>query len=378
MSTISEIFNAYININILLILVFGFWYIARMLLKPMGMAHAYTTQLRLLNGVFLAVVISPVFILFFSLLSKYSVVSPEFTLNLSDIIVAQYLNGNFNMKPDTLEEYLSLRSQLSANFLGMGSYLGIFILGLIISGAVLVLARFALSVYALKRIINQSQVWRKTGNLHLLISDTISVPFSTRTFRERFIIIPSNMLTNIKDLRMVVSHEFQHMRQLDLEWEIFMELLRPVFFWNPIYYLWKRQLEQLRELSCDKRVLARKRYDTKEYCACLLQVCQNSLSKSHLLFTAIPKVALIKTDRALFSRNSASLLRQRVNSLLDGNIKPYPKLVFLGIIIPLLAIVVVSTLAIQQPDDWSQDRIMLSTIINLDRLAEHNSMETNF
>ncbi len=176
---------------------------------------------------------------------------------------------------------------------------------------------------------------------------------------------------------MAIGHEFQHMRQFDLEWEIALELLRPVFFWNPAYYLWKRQVEQLRELSCDQRVLVRKRYDPKIYCDCLLHVCQNSLVKGPLFSVALPKVALIQMDRALFGRNSALFLRQRVNSLLDGNAEKYPKSVFVGLMIPLLAIVAFSTLALQKPDDWSQDRIMLSTIINLERLAERNSSAAN-
>jgi hypothetical protein len=46
--------------------------------------------------------------------------------------------------------------------------------------------------------------------------------------------------------------------------------------------------------------------------------------------------------------------------------------------IPLLAIVAFTTLALQKPDDWSQDRIMLSTIINLERLAERNDSAIRF
>ena len=50
---------------------------------------------------------------------------------------------------------------------------------------------------------------------------------------------------------------------------------------------------------------------------------------------------------------------------------------FLGLMTPLIAIVILSTLAIQKPNDWSQDRIMLSTIINLERLANHNNLALN-
>ena len=35
---------------------------------------------------------------------------------------------------------------------------------------------------------------------------------------------------------------------------------------------------------------------------------------------------------------------------------------------PLVALLVFGTVAIQRPGDWSQDRLMLSTIVNLERL----------
>ncbi len=128
MTTINAVFDAYLIVNILLVLVFGLWCVARMSLKPLGMVHAYTTQLRLLNGVFLAVTLSPVFVLLFGYLSEIGIVAPKFSVNLSDIVVAQYLQGNFDMKPAALEEYLGLRSRLTSDLLGPSSYSGMFVM----------------------------------------------------------------------------------------------------------------------------------------------------------------------------------------------------------------------------------------------------------
>ncbi len=378
MITIDAIFDAYINANILLTLVFGFWLCARLLLRSAGLLHAYTIQLRLLNGVFLAIIVSPAFLLIFNLLSDYGGGASGFSINFSDMVVAQYLQGNFDMKPAQLEEFLGLRGRFTNELLGLSSSLGIIVMGFIAAGVIIFATRFALSVCGLCKIIDQSHVWRRFGNLRLLLSDTITVPFSTRSLTKRYVVIPSSMLTNSHDLRIALDHEFQHMRQFDLEWEIALEILRPLFFWNPVYYLWKRQVEQLRELSCDQRVLARKGYDAKEYCSVLLHVCQNSLEKGRLLSVTLPKVALIQMDRSLFGRNSALFLRQRIDSLLEGNKKANPRSAYLALMIPLLAFVALSTVAIQKPDDWSQDRIMLSTIINLERLAVHNGSGQSF
>jgi hypothetical protein len=44
--------------------------------------------------------------------------------------------------------------------------------------------------------------------------------------------------------------------------------------------------------------------------------------------------------------------------------------------IPLLVAVTFATIAIQSPGDWSHDRLMLSTVVNLDRLDEINRLST--
>ncbi|MFC6585134.1 hypothetical protein [Sulfitobacter aestuariivivens] len=44
--------------------------------------------------------------------------------------------------------------------------------------------------------------------------------------------------------------------------------------------------------------------------------------------------------------------------------------------IPLLSAIVLMTVAIQSPGDWSHDRLMLSTVVNLDRMDEINRLST--
>jgi hypothetical protein len=39
----------------------------------------------------------------------------------------------------------------------------------------------------------------------------------------------------------------------------------------------------------------------------------------------------------------------------------------------LVGSVLITAMLIQRPSDWSQDRLMLSTIVNLERLATRNS-----
>ncbi|MCP4319306.1 MAG: M56 family metallopeptidase [Hyphomicrobiales bacterium] len=372
----SAVLDAYLNFNILLAFVFGLWIVARFALDRMGMKHAYVTQLRLLNGLFLAVALSPVFVLCYGLIFKTGVVSPDFSMTISDIIVAQYLQGRFEMNPSQLEAVLGFRNSMTSDLINFDSQLGIIVSAFLISGMAFFTTRLAISFHRLHKIIDSSFAWRRFGNLHLLLSDTTRVPFSTRTLRRRYVVIPSNMLAESEDLKIALGHELQHLRQSDIEWEIALEFLKPIFFWNPVYYIWKRQVEQLRELSCDQQVIARNHYDVEAYCRCLLRVCQNSLRRDHLFSVSLPKVALFKPDRSMFGRTPAILLRDRLVSLCEGSVERNRKSALVCFMVPLIAMVGVATIAIQKPNDWSQDRIMLSTIINLDRLAMRNSLAT--
>ena len=58
---------------------------------------------------------------------------------------------------------------------------------------------------------------------------------------------------------MAIAHELQHMRQTDVGWEIGLKTLRLMFFWNPVFHVWKRAVDRLRELACDQQLLAHDR-----------------------------------------------------------------------------------------------------------------------
>ncbi|WP_136659932.1 M56 family metallopeptidase [Nitratireductor sp. XY-223] len=374
MIPISAVLDAYLNINILMAFAFGLWLLARLCLNRAGMKHAYVTQLKLLNGLFLAVCASPVLVACFALFARAGVLSPDFSMTLSDIILAQYLQGRFEMNASQLEVYLVMRNSLTSDLVNINSQIGIVISAVLAGGFLLFAARLLLSMIQLRRIIRNSFTWRRFGNVHLLLSDTARVPFSTRTLRRRFVVIPSSMLGDGEDVKIALCHEFQHIRQYDIEWELALEFLKPLFFWNPVFYLWKRQIEYLRELSCDQRVLARKHYDIEAYCECLLRVCQNSLRRDRLFSISVPGVALVKSDSSLFGNSPAAILRRRLVSLFEGGATRNRNSALVSLLVPLVAMVALATVAIQKPNDWSQDRIMLSTIVNLDRLAMRNSL----
>ncbi len=363
--------NAYIDANIVLVFAFLIWMPVRLAMSRLGFRHSYVAQLKLMNWIFaamaaggLAVVIHPIL-----MRSGLTVTAP---FNFSDFAVAQYLDGRLGMKPSEFERMLTLRETAIRDFLSFASTTSLVIWGALIGGAMYFAGRLAVSALRLRATLKASFEWRRFGRVQLLLSDHVKVPFSTRGLRRRYVVIPSGMLANASDLKIVIGHELQHFRQGDIEWEFLLECLRPLFFWNPVFLIWKGQVERLRELACDQQLLATQRFDLRAYCDCLMRVCHDSLRHRGGGVVALPSVPLVQTQWRLLGPSSAAFLRQRFVSLMDTTGRRVPGFNAPLAALPIAVLVVAAALAIQKPGDWSQDRLMLSAIVNLERLNALN------
>lgn len=365
----STLLDAYVDVNLLLVFVCGLWFAFSGVLGLFGQDRAVTARLRMLRAVFLAVMAGPVLAALAVMIGRDGQLQPVQQVNLADFVVAQYLQGRFAMNASQLERLLSLRASLAeAAFSPVGQA----VLAVIGLGAALCFARLGRSIRALRRVLAESHRWRRIGRIDLRLSDTVAVPFSTRGFRTRIVVLPSSMLGRAGDLRIALGHEFQHLRQGDIEWEFALGFVRPLFWWNPAFHVWKHQVEELRELACDRQVLARRRYELAAYCDCLLRVCHDGLRRRRLLAAEAPIVALLRTENRVFGGRAATLLRRRMLSVIEGRSERHPRLAFAVLAAPALALTLTAAAAIRKPGDWSQDRIMLATIVNLERLKAVN------
>ncbi|MCV6591723.1 MAG: M56 family metallopeptidase [Silicimonas sp.] len=366
----EALLDAFLNANILICIAYLFWLGLRSMMPALGLKHAYSAQLRLLNTVFLMVVAAPLIAFGFSMLQR-SGLTPGVSVNLSDAVVAYYLNGGFEMKASEFQGLMLARDTFLLN---LTSGAGLIAQGVILAflvGFVIGMVRLVCSMVCLYRIVRQSYGWRSFGRLRLRLSDKTLVPFSTRGLWHYYVVIPSDMLANPHELKVSLAHEFQHIRQGDLEWEILLEALKPFFFLNPAYHAWKHRVEDLRELTCDSQVLASGRIGLRAYCDTLLSVGEKTLRRDRAFVIAVPKVTLVTADRSTGRSGKPSFLERRITSVLDAR-RPARKLAFVLLAAPLMAAMVLTTIAIQRPGDWSHDRLMLSTVVNLERLDEIN------
>lgn len=371
----DAVLDAFINANILFLVAFALWRVARFALDHAGLKHAYATQLKLLNTVFLAIVFSPFIILGLGALQS-SGVGQGVNVNLSDMVVSYYLNGGFEMKATEFERLIMMRDTFTSDLMNAAGWVALAAIAAFFVGLVIGSVRLIFSMFCLRKIVVGSYAWRSFGRLRIRLSDRTLVPFSTRGLRNYYVVIPSHMLGNADELKVSLAHEFQHLRQGDIEWEILLEALKPFFFLNPAYHAWKRQVEDLRELSCDQQVLTSGRVGIKAYCDTLLSVCQQTLRRDRTFVVAVPKVTLVTADRSALRDGKMSFLEQRITTLFDARALRHPRLVYGAIVLPLMAIIMLTAVAIQSPGDWSHDRLMLSTVVNLERLDEINRLST--
>lgn len=369
----DAVLNAYINANIMLIFAFALWSLARYITQKVKIQLPYILQLRLLNGIFLAIALSPFAIAALTASIHFGLLSPEFSMRVSDFAVAQYLNGSIEMKAVEFERILGMRNEVTQNILNLETPVGIFTATLFSIGFIALLSRSIINTFKLRAILHSSYAWRRFGNLKIMLTDETFIPFSTRSLKTRYVVIPSGMLAENNDLKMALAHEFQHIRQGDVEWAFVLEALRPFFFWNPVFYFWKRQVQHLRELACDQQLVSDRKFDAKAYCECLLKVCKNSIRKDDSYSIALPSVPFVQVDRTPFSMNAATALKQRIVAIAEPAATPVSHKAFACMLIPAMALVILASLTIQSPSDWSQDRLMLSTIVNLERLEVRNN-----
>ncbi len=363
--------DAFLTANILFVVAFALWCLARAALSQLGLRHAHGTYLRVLNSIFLVIVLSPFLMLGLGHLQGAGF-ARGVDVNLSDMVVSYYLDGRFEMRATEFERLLLLRDSFTADIMHARGWLAQSVIAAFLAGLGVGLLRLAHSINCLRRIVAGSYHWRRFGKLRIRLSDRCSVPFSTRGLRYYYVVLPSHMLGQPDELKVSLAHELQHLRQGDVTWELLLETLKPLFFLNPAYHAWKRQVEHLRELSCDSEVLKRGRVGMRIYCETLLSVCQQSLSRNRMFQVATPKVTLVAADRG----GQMSSLEQRITTLLEAGSFRCPKLVYGAIVVPVLAMTILTAIAIQRPGDWSQDRLMLSTVVNLERLEEINRLST--
>ena len=141
-------------------------------------------------------------------------------------------------------------------------------------------------------------VAKKTGKLpkiSLFFLPNIPTPMGAGIFR-RYILLPQREYSE-KELYYILLHESTHFFNRDILIKLMISVFCCIFWWNPVAYLLKADLEQTLEMKCDASVA---RYlDTQGKAAYLRTIVEVIKQSSMKRSTPYTSTALFQTGRML-------------------------------------------------------------------------------
>lgn len=363
MIAVKPVLDTYLELNIVLILSVVLWFAARCVLSQTSLRLSFSDQFRVLRALVLCLLLSPV--LAFGVTYLFELLWPGQPMAIGDVAVAAYLRGEIALPATQFETLLNTRQRWVETILDGSSVAALGVLVALAGVAASLTLRVVWAALRIRQTVQQSFLWKRSTKVDVRLSDHIMVPFAVRGLRRRHVILPSHLLNNRQELRFAIAHEFQHVRSGDVEWELMLEFLRPLFFWNPAYHVLRYQFERLRELGCDQTIVDRRRLDTVDYANCLLDYCARTVSRER---PQVLNVALVNGNKA------KRVLRQRVLALAEGTSGRHPLPAMVVCFSLIFAVVLAwGSASLRQTDGWTHDRLMLSTVVNLERLERRNS-----
>ena len=161
----------------------------------------------------------------------------------------------------------------------------------------------------LQRICEQLNYHRR---ILLVKSSEVDSPMCIG-FRTSYIILPETEFSE-KELEYIFIHEITHLKYHDLYYMMAANLLNCIFWWNPLTYVVKTELNYALEVRCDIRVTSD--YIVEEcttYLQTILKVLKNKNRKKKSFFGSTTGFASCGYNRAMEERFRAVLTQEPVN-----------------------------------------------------------------
>ena len=91
-------------------------------------------------------------------------------------------------------------------------------------------------------------------NIKVVSSSTIEIPQVFGIIKAHIFLPQTDVFTD-EELKMIISHEYWHIKGGDPLIKIFYLLVSAVFWWNPIVHIFRKKLKVLLEFRCDRNVV---------------------------------------------------------------------------------------------------------------------------
>jgi beta-lactamase regulating signal transducer with metallopeptidase domain len=294
------------------------------------------------------------------------------SVNATDVIVSQVLKGNIGISAIEMNNLFQIKARVMEQLTTGRSFEAQLVIAAFLSAFILRSGYIGLNLWRVRRSIRQGRVLHRSRRMKLIMSPNISVPFSTRGLWFYYIVVPQSFNGDQMAMQMSLGHEMQHIRQGDVDAEVTMSLLSPLVVLNPGFWFLSSRLRKLGELACDRAYLARSGFDAHGYSLRLLTIARQSLTnRTQPTAMGVPLVG-----RSIPFMGRRSILKERILEIAYDQEDPKRETIWFAFALSALmaAGVLFGASALAEPPEWSHERIMLSTVANLDRLNELNTL----
>ncbi|MBV9718944.1 MAG: M56 family metallopeptidase [Candidatus Eremiobacteraeota bacterium] len=176
-----------------------------------------------------------------------------------------------------------------------------------IAGALVALARLAISFTRITRIRHAATEIFRIDGVPVLASSDLAIPIATGIFAPA-IVVPKELLQILApgDLRCTLEHELAHVRRADVASNAIQRILEALFFWNPWVHTIGRRLIDEREAACDDCAV-RRLGESEAYARALAEIgCRVGKNAAPLLTPSVVRSrhALVMRIERLMSDRS--------------------------------------------------------------------------
>ncbi len=151
---------------------------------------------------------------------------------------------------------------------GLGIHIYQVLLSIWIIGAIILLTRYFIQYFKLMRSLGKLSVVDngKTAEIlervvkgnskkpDIIKTSAINIPCCIGVFRKR-IILPDKKLTD-EEMYYILLHEYTHLQNNDVLTKMLINIICALYWWNPIVYLLRKDINQSIEIRCDGIVVS--------------------------------------------------------------------------------------------------------------------------
>jgi TonB family protein len=156
---------------------------------------------------------------------------------------------------------------------------------------------------------NKRLLHRQKKPVQIVLSDMASVPFTFGWIQKR-IVLPTYLKVNEKKMNMALHHELVHIQNHDYLIHTTIQIIRSLFFFHPLVHKFSDDIDEYREICCDRQVLQDANISKKHY--------------AQLLFDLSPKPVLNPTTAVKMAVHP-STLKKRIQ-MMKNSTQPFRSL----------------------------------------------------